>query len=336
MYLLYPPETRSKQASIKEPRESLKLFWRGKQRLKGQKQKNKIHVPPRSNGRYVGKNSGASSTPAESSPPMTHSTGSSKALVSGCHPNQPARVQQESSMYHTPGKAPTANNTAMYSLGYPVLPPSRACHPKSPPYTSFSFTPVPSPSPPNPISKTHYICPQPMLLSHLHSTTLVQATIISHPDHCNSFAPARPASASFLCILHLKWQCSFHSTVCSGLLVAGGQQPDKACKEALHSLVPTSLSALLSHQPPPQSACWPHWSSFSLSYLPSPFLSEVQVPSAWNASPFPPCPVNFKYPLDLRTRVISSGEPSLFPRSYSPVYLSLLALVITAISHLFM
>lgn len=140
MYLLDPPETRSKQASMKEPRESLKLFWRGKQRLKGQKQENKTHLPPRSNGRYVGKNSGASSTPAESSPPMTHSTGSSKALVSGCHPNQPSGVQQESSMYHTPGKAPTANNTAMYSLGYPVLPPSRACHPKSPPYTSFSFT----------------------------------------------------------------------------------------------------------------------------------------------------------------------------------------------------
>lgn len=89
---------------------------------------------------------------------------------------------------------------------------------------------------------------------------------------------------------------------------------------------------------PPPSVCKSATPAFrqpsvSLSYLPSSFLPGVQAP-AWNVSPL--CPVSFCAPIRPQDKGRFLWEAFSAIRFFKPLYLSLLALVTIAGSHLFM
>lgn len=77
MYLLHPPETRSKQASLKVPKESLRVLWRQKEAEVDNENKKK-HLYPRSNGLLHGEELWDCFNQQKELPPMTYFTGSPK------------------------------------------------------------------------------------------------------------------------------------------------------------------------------------------------------------------------------------------------------------------
>ena len=209
--------------------------------------------------------------------------------------------------------------------------PSRACH------LGVPFTP-PSPSPsvsslwPDLIGIAYYRHPEPMLLSDL------QQDQPSPGSHHLPRGPVQQLSNCSACICPFGTHCppwrgrDPQDTACSGWLLGEGQWPDNA-RQALHSLVPASPSSLVSHTLP-LSLCVGHTGLRSASHtcrapscLESKPLHGTFLLSALWVSVHPP---------DLRTRVVSSGKPSLPSGSLSLVYLSLLVLVTIAVSHLFM